>query len=89
MAYRGYKRIDNKQRELMDDKQCKYPPVCSHDFHAGHDKTDTVMQYINLLLEKQNFILSKFDHVDFVMSKLLKENDKIKEHIELLENNPK
>ena len=85
MAYRGYKCINN-------NKQCDHPTQCSQNVQVQHmstDKIDTIMQYINLLLEKQNFILSKFDHVDFVMSKLLKENDKIKEHIELLESRTK
>jgi hypothetical protein len=81
MAYRGYKRIDNKK--------CEHPQGGLDKIHNSTDKIDTIILYINLLLEKQNFILSKFDHVDFVMSKLLKENDKVKEHIELLENKTK
>jgi len=88
MAFRGYKHVETKKNEHQHHVHCSYPP--QHNTQTFNiDKNDTIIQYINLLLEKQNFMLSKFEHVDFMISKLLKENEKVKEHIELLESRTK
>jgi len=44
------------------------------------------MQYINLLSEKQNMILSKLNNLESDMSKLRKDNKHIKEYIELIDD---
>ncbi len=53
------------------------------------DRSDILMQYINLLLENQKFMLSKFDHLETVMSRNTKENILLREQIEILDDRTK
>jgi len=50
------------------------------------DRSDILMHYINLLIEKQNFMLSKFEHLDAVISRNTKENNLIRDQIEMLDD---
>ena len=58
-------------------------------FYQNNNMTNINMQYINLLLEKQNFMLSKIDHIETISLNTLKDNNIMKSHIEMLEDKTK
>ncbi len=51
----------------------------------GQLNNGLLIQYIGLIIEKQNFALSRFDHIDNTLLKLAKENSELKETIKFLE----
>jgi hypothetical protein len=80
MTYKEYRHTTNNKQQ----NKSQFDHNSNNHKINNVNSCDITMEYINLLLEKQNFILSKIDHVDFVMSKILKDNDKIKKYAELL-----
>lgn len=69
-------------------QQCCNKKVNIHR-HSSHNSTEVLTQYINLLLDKQNFMISRFEHMDTIMGKTIKENISLRKHIDLLENKTK
>lgn len=63
---------------------------CNKKIHgSSHNSIEVLTQYINLLLDKQNFMISRFEHMDTIMGKTIKENISLKKHVDMLENKTK
>lgn len=59
----------------------------NHALQLTQQNSDLTMQYINLMIEKQNFALSRFDHIEGTLNRLIKENTELKETVKILTNN--
>lgn len=56
---------------------------------SRNNDTTMTLQYINLMIDKQNLILHKFDNLNSLLNKTVEENYNLKEHIEALEDRTK
>lgn len=57
----------------------------SSNSSSNSSSNELLMQYINLIIEKQNFTLHKFDNINHVLLNLVKENSDLKQEIKSLE----
>lgn len=70
---------------------CKHHQKSHNHRHKNNNNFNdvTTMQYVNLLLDKQDFMLHKINNFDSMLNKTVKQNTILKEHIEILEDRVK